>query len=73
MSRWKLIAIVIIAVAAIIVVAQNTQAVETRLLFMTVTMPRAILLLITLLVGFVLGMLAAGRMSRKTTSKAGGV
>ena len=73
MSRWKLIAIVIIAVAAIIVVAQNTQVVETRLLFMTVTMPRAILLLITLLVGFVLGMLAAGRMSRKTASKAGGV
>jgi uncharacterized integral membrane protein len=70
MSHWKLAAAAIVAILAIIVVAQNTQAVETKLLFVTVTMPRAILLLITLLVGFVLGMLAAGRLSVKPAPKA---
>lgn len=71
MSRWKLAAVAIVAILAIIVVAQNTQAVETKLLFATVNMPRAILLLITLLVGFVLGVLAAGRISGKPAPKAG--
>jgi len=71
MSRWKLAAVAIVAILAIIVVAQNTQAVETKLLFVTVIMPRAILLLITLLVGFVLGVLAAGRISGKLAPKAG--
>jgi uncharacterized integral membrane protein len=70
MSRWKLAAVAIVAILAIVVVAQNTQAVETRLLFVTVVMPRAILLLITLLAGFVLGVLAAGRISRKHVPKA---
>ena len=71
MSRWKLAAVAIVAILAIIVVAQNTQAVETRLLFVTVIMPRAVLLLITLLFGFVLGVLAAGRITRKPAPKAG--
>ena len=70
MSRWKLLAVAIVAILAIIVVAQNTQAVETKLLFATVIMPRAILLLIALLVGFVLGVLAAARISRKPMPKA---
>ena len=70
MSRWKLAAAAIIAILAIIVVAQNTQSVETRLLFVTVTMPRAVLLFITLLVGFVMGVLAAGWILRRPVSKA---
>jgi uncharacterized integral membrane protein len=60
---------VIIAVLAIIVAAQNTQAVETRLLFVTVIMPRAVLPFMTLLVGFVLGVLAAGWILRRPASK----
>lgn len=71
MSRWKLAAVAIVGILAIIVVAQNTQAVETKLLFVTVTMPRAILLLITLGVGFVLGLLSAGRIAGKAAPKAG--
>ena len=69
MSRWKLAAVAVIAILAIIVVAQNTQAVETRLLLVTVTMPRAILLLVTMLIGFVLGVLTAGRISKKSAPK----
>lgn len=63
MSRFKLIIAAIIALLAIVVVIQNTQTVETKLLFVTVSMPRALLLLVTLLVGFVLGILWTGRMA----------
>ena len=72
MSHWKLAVVAIAAVVVIIVVAQNTQAVETRVLFVTVTMPRAILLLVTLLVGFVLGLVSAGRIARKPPPSSGG-
>ncbi|UCG88456.1 MAG: LapA family protein [Gemmatimonadota bacterium] len=71
MARWKLGAVALIVIVAIIVVAQNTQSVETKVLFVTVVMPRAVLLLITLLVGFALGVLAVGRMSRRPGPKGG--
>ena len=55
MSRTKLMVAAIIAVLTLIVVLQNIQPVETHLLFITITMPRAFLLAATLAVGFVLG------------------
>jgi uncharacterized integral membrane protein len=57
MAKVKLIVALILAVVSIIVVAQNTEAVETRLLVATITMPRAVLLLICMAIGFVLGLL----------------
>ncbi|HUU96437.1 MAG TPA: LapA family protein [Phycisphaerae bacterium] len=69
MSRWKPAVMAVIAVLAIIVVVQNTQAVETKLLFMPLTMPRAVLLFITLLAGFVLGVVSAGRITGKSLSR----
>ena len=65
MSRWKLIVTVVLAALAIIVVLQNTQSVETKVLFITIAMPRAMLLLVTLLIGFVLGVITAGHVARK--------
>ncbi|MHC5002376.1 MAG: LapA family protein [Planctomycetota bacterium] len=59
MTALRLIAAVVIAVLAIVVIAQNTETVETHLLFVTISMPRAILLISTLAIGFVLGLLAA--------------
>jgi len=55
MKRWKLALIGIVVVLAIIIIVQNTSAVETRVLFVTVTMPRALLLLITFLIGVAVG------------------
>jgi len=52
--------LLVLAALSLIIVLQNTQAVETRLLLVTITMPRAILLFVTLVIGFVLGMVAAG-------------
>lgn len=59
MNKTKLIAAAVIALLGIIVIAQNTDPVETRILFFTVTMPRFILLLITALLGFAVGLLSA--------------
>ena len=60
MNKVKLVAIALISLVVLIVVLQNTQAVETNLLFLTVTMPRAALLFGTLIIGFAIGVLTAG-------------
>ena len=65
MSRLKLITIAVLAVLVGILVLQNTQPVETRVLFATVTMPRAVLLFVTALIGFALGVLVSLAVVRK--------
>jgi uncharacterized integral membrane protein len=52
-KKVKIVGGIILAVLALIVFLQNTEAVETKLLFATVTMP----LLLTLVVGFILGLI----------------
>jgi len=59
-SKLKIVAIAVIALVVVVVVLQNTQAVETKLLFLTVTMPNAALLFGTLIIGFAIGVLTAG-------------
>jgi len=63
--KLKLISIALLAVLAIVVMFQNTTSVETKILFVSVTMPRSLLLLMTLAVGFVLGILFSLMASRK--------
>jgi uncharacterized integral membrane protein len=60
MNKLKLVAIAVTSLLVLIVVLQNTQAVETHLLFLTVTMPNAALLFGTLIIGFAIGVLTAG-------------
>jgi uncharacterized integral membrane protein len=60
MNTLKVVAIGVIAMLAVIVVFQNTQAVETKLLFLTLTLPNAALLFATLVIGFTIGVLTAG-------------
>lgn len=55
MTKAKLIGVITIIVAALLVILQNRQPVETRFLFITITMPNAVLLGLTLLVGVVTG------------------
>lgn len=66
MSKIKLITTLIIAVIGIIIVLQNTTEVETKILFMTITMPRAVLLFIVGLGGFALGVLVSLMFSKKS-------
>jgi uncharacterized integral membrane protein len=60
MNQLKVVVIAILAVVVVIVVLQNTQAVETKLLFLTLTLPNAVLLFGTLIIGFMIGVLTAG-------------
>jgi len=64
MSRAKIIVMAALVVLVIVIVLQNTQAVETKLLFVTISMPRAVLLLVTLLAGFALGLVASERLRK---------
>jgi uncharacterized integral membrane protein len=65
MTRTKLVITGVLALLVLIVILQNTAAVETRVLFVTITMPRAVLLIGTTLVGFLLGMLVALRWTKR--------
>jgi len=69
MTKFKMASLAVVALIVLIVVLQNTEAVETKLLFVSVTMPRAILLFGTFLIGFVLGVLVVGRIARKSKTK----
>ncbi|MEM9373088.1 MAG: LapA family protein [Planctomycetota bacterium] len=60
-SRLKLAAVILSLIVVAIVVIQNTEQVETRILFMTITMPRAVLLFVTAALGFGAGLLMGVR------------
>jgi len=59
-NKLKLVGAAAIVLIIVIVVLQNTQPVETKLLFLKVTMPNAALLFGTLIIGFAIGVLTAG-------------
>ena len=70
MRKVKLIAIVIIAILTIIILVQNTEPVQARVLFWTVPMSRALLMMLTFVLGFVIGILVPTYFLRKTDGKA---
>ncbi len=65
LQKAKIIGIAILALLVIVVVLQNTETVETQILFLKLEMPRAALLFGTLVIGFALGVLMANRMLSK--------
>jgi putative membrane protein len=65
MKRVKLIGVLTAVVLSIIVILQNTQPVVTRFLFIKITMPNAILIGLTLLIGIAMGILIALTTSSK--------
>ncbi|MFG0318045.1 MAG: LapA family protein [Planctomycetota bacterium JB042] len=66
MGRIKAWGVVAAAVILVVVVLQNTETVATRLLFVTVEMPRAALLGVTLLVGLALGVVWGSRLGARS-------
>ena len=64
MKNWKLWLALTLAVLIAIVVLQNTDTVKTEILWITVEMPRVLLLVITLLVGVVIGILLGHRLRK---------
>ena len=59
MDKAKLIIALVVAIITLIIILQNTAVVETKLLFVTVSMPLVVLLFMTLLIGFILGVLGS--------------
>ena len=66
MKKARIILIIVIVLLALIVSLQNTEAVETKFLLMTIEMPRVILLLLTFVLGFVGGMITASFILKKS-------
>jgi uncharacterized integral membrane protein len=65
LKQFRIILAALIAVLLVILLVQNTHSVTTKLLFTTVTMPLAILLLATFLLGLAVGLLGASYLARK--------
>lgn len=71
MKNMKLGMAVGIVVLVLVLIFQNMQAVDTKLLFMTITMPRALLLVIVFALGALTGMLMCLHLARgKSAAKA---
>jgi len=64
-TQIKLIVVAVLALIAVVLLYQNRQTVQTRVLFATIEMPRAVLLLVTLAIGFAGGLVTAGVWARK--------
>ena len=62
---FKTILTIVVVVLLIVVVLQNTATVETTILFFKVSMPRALLLFVVGLIGFVIGLVYGGRRRKK--------
>ncbi len=63
--KIKAIGSVLLALVVLVVIFQNMQQVSTRILVWTINMPRAALLLIAILIGFVLGQLFTINLKRR--------
>ena len=65
MNRGKMYLAIALFVICMVIVLQNTEPVSTRILFITITMPRAVLLLGTTCIGFTLGVLLSFFMQKR--------
>lgn len=65
MRKAKIIVILIVLLLALIVFVQNRQAVDTKLLFVTITMPLVLLLILTFVMGSILWLVIASYVFRE--------
>jgi len=70
MAKVKIVLAAVLAIVLFVVILQNTETVETRLLFVSIAMPRAALLFLMVLIGFVIGLLTAFGFSRRSKKAA---
>jgi len=69
MKKIKHVVAIVLAVLGIVVILQNTESIETELLFLKLEMPLAILIFLGILIGFVLGVLVSLIFSAKRKRK----
>ena len=68
-KQIKLIAILFVCIGAVIVFLQNTQVVQTKILFATLRMSMALLLMLTFILGYIVGLISMTQF-RRTRPKA---
>lgn len=61
MRKLKFVSGWILAVLALIIVFQNTESIDTQVLFFTFPVPRALLVFVALAIGYMAGALRIGR------------
>jgi riboflavin transporter FmnP len=59
MKKAKIIIIAVVSILALIIIFQNREVMKTKLLFMTVEMSRALLLILTFGLGFITGLVVS--------------
>lgn len=64
-QKLKIVGIAILALLVLIIVLQNTESVETKLLFISIWMPRAALLFGVAVIGFIAGLFTAGKFAKQ--------
>ena len=69
MKKFKVIVIAIVLLLVLIVILQNTETVQTKFLFLSFELPRAFLLFLAFLSGFIAGLLAVIRFDGKSKKK----
>lgn len=69
MKKFKIIVILVVLLLALIVILQNSRVVETKILFWSFNLPRAFLLFLTFMFGFIAGLLVVIRFEGKARKK----
>lgn len=71
MKKVKLVGIIVFLVLTVVIIWQNKEPVDTHILLLHVRMSRALLLVLTFVLGFLTGLLVAGHfLRRKKQTKA---
>lgn len=69
MRKVKLVAIIVVSVLTIIILVQNTEPIQARILFARIPMSLALLMMLTFFLGFVVGILVPTYFLRKPSGK----
>ena len=64
-NRFKIVGIAVVATLVLVVIFQNMETVDTRILFITISMPRAVLLTVMALIGFIVGVIFRGKRKKQ--------
>jgi len=64
-KQIRLIAIAVAVILLIVLILQNTETTRTQVLFATIEMPRALMLVTTAGLGFIAGLLTAWRVGKR--------
>lgn len=64
-AKLKVATVAVLAILCAILILQNTAAAQTKVFFWTVSLPRIVLLIVAMVIGFAVGVVVGGGLSRK--------